>query len=352
MMPSHTHRPIRLLALAATLCIACAAPLALAGHVILISCDGMRPDAITALGSDKAPNLHRLIAEGASTFNARTDADMTVTLPNHTAMVTGRGVKGDTGHNWTSNSTPRIGKMLHRNKKAYLRSMFGVAHDHGLRTALFASKGKFILYDHSYDERNGAEDSVGEDDGKDKIDVYEFEEKTEILVDEFIAANAEKPFQLAMLHLRDTDTTGHSKGWDLTEGSAYMGALMKIDGLIGEILEAIDANPAQKGKTHLIVTADHGGRLSSKTHIKADEPLNYTIPFLVWGPGVAAGAELYKINPTSRKDPGKIAPRYGDDALPPVRNGDAGNLAMKLLGLPPIEGSTINAKQDLKVSKQ
>ena len=97
----------------------------------------MRPDAIIALGPEKAPNLHRLITGGASTMNARTDADMTVTLPNHTAMVTGRGVKGDAGHGWTSNATPRIGQMLHRNRKAYLRSMFGVAHDRGLRTALF-----------------------------------------------------------------------------------------------------------------------------------------------------------------------------------------------------------------------
>jgi hypothetical protein len=345
--------PMPILSLAFALITLCAtAPLALAGHVILISCDGMRPDAIKALGAEKAPNLHRLIAEGASTFNARTDADMTVTLPNHTAMVTGRGVKGDAGHNWTSNATPRIGKMLHRNKKAYLRSMFGVAHDHGMRTGLFASKAKFILYDHSYDERNGSDDSVGEDDGKDKIDVYEFEEKTEILVSEFIAANTEKPFQLAMLHLRDPDTSGHSKGWDLTEGSVYMGALMKIDGLIGDILEAIEADASLKGKTHLIVTADHGGRLSSKTHIKSDEPLNYTIPFLVWGPGISTGAELYKINPTTRKNPGEAAPRYEDESLPPIRNGDAGNLAMKLLGLPAIEGSTINAKQNLEVSAQ
>lgn len=351
-MPPHLQFPTPLISLACTLFAICMALPAHASHVIIISCDGMRPDAIAALGPEKAPNLHRLITEGASTSNARTDADMTVTLPNHATMITGRGVKGDTGHNWTGNDIPRIGQMLHRNKKAYLHSMFCVAHDHGLRTALFASKDKFILYDHSYNERNGADDAEGEDDGKDKIDVYKFDVETRTLVNEFIATNAEKPFQLAMLHLRDPDTVGHAEGWDLTEGSAYLKALIKVDGLIGDILEAVEADEALNGKTHLIVTADHGGRLSSKTHVKADEPLNYTIPFLVWGPAVSAGTDLYKINPTTRQNPGKAAPRYDDDSLPPIRNGDAGNLALKLLDLPAIENSTINAKQDLQISNQ
>ncbi len=342
--------PTPLIPLASALLAFCVAPLANAAHVIVISADGMRPDAIAALGPDKAPNLYRLITEGTSTFNARTDTHTTVTLPNHTSMITGRHVEGDNGHNWTSNGIPRIGQMLHRHKKAYLRSMFGVAHDHGLRTALFASKGKFILYDRSYSERNGVDDVVGEDNGKNKIDVYKFDKRTETLVSEFIKVNAEQHFHLAMLHLRDTDSIGHLKGWDLTEGSAYLDALMKVDSLIGEVIKAITDDDTFKGKTYLIVTADHGGRLSTKTHRKFDDPRNYTVPLLVWGPGVSADTDLYEINPSSRKNPGKTAPGHEDESLPPIRNGDVGNLALKLLDLPAIENSTINAKQDLEVS--
>ena len=103
-----------------------------AEYVIMISCEGRRPDAVEVLGPKWAPNFYRLINEGAHTHNARTDFDYTITLPNHTCMLTGRGVVGEKGHAWTENNTPKIGQMLHRNKKAYVASAFDVAHDNGL----------------------------------------------------------------------------------------------------------------------------------------------------------------------------------------------------------------------------
>ena len=321
-------------------------------YVILISCDGLRPDAVEKLGAEAMPNLFRLIEEGASTQNARTDNTYTVTLPNHTSMVTGRPVDGAAGHNWTGNGTPGLGQMLHRNKKSYLRSMFGVAHDHGMRTCLFSSKTKFILYDRSYDERTGKPDMVGEDNGKDKIDTFVFDEDIEVLMGRYLEAMGEKPFQLSMLHQRDTDTAGHASGWDLSDGSPYMKAAMRIDGEVGRLLQLIDSDGRFQGKTSIILTADHGGRMETKTHLAADDWRNFTIPFIVWGPGVQAGAELYEINSQRRQDPGNDNPAYDAAGAAPIRNGDAGNLALMLLGLPPIEGSSINASQDLKVAPE
>ena len=321
-----------------------------ATHAILISCDGLRPDAVEILGEEKLPNLFRLMKEGASTKNARTDKTHTVTLPNHTSMVTGRPVEGEAGHKWTSNGTPKLGQMLHRNKGSYLRSMFGVAHDHGLRTALFSSKTKFLLYDRSYDAKNGKEDEIGEDDGRDKLDEFVFEEDIEILMGRFLDAMKKDPFHLSMLHLRDTDTAGHKSGWDLTEGSPYMKAAMHIDGVIGKLMTQIDSDERLRGKAAIVLTADHGGRMETKTHTKATEPFNYTIPFMVWGPGVAAGAELYEINTPNRKDPGSENPAMDAPGPAAIRNGDAGNLLLKMLSLPAIEGSTINAEQDLKAA--
>ncbi|NBU42158.1 MAG: hypothetical protein EBS51_15445, partial [Planctomycetia bacterium] len=57
---------------------------------------------------------------------------------------------------------------------------------------------------------------------------------------------------------------------------------------------------------------------------------------------------LYELNSTVRRKPA-ASERFAANAPPPIRNGDAGNLALSLLGLPAIPGSTINASQDLVV---
>ena len=319
-----------------------------ADKVVFISADGMRPDTVDLLGEAGAPNFHRLRREGAWTSNARTDVVYTITLPNHTCMISGLGVVGKQGHGWISNTDPKLGENLHRNRKSYLPSIFGVVHDNGLSTALFASKSKFSLYDLSHDEKLGAADETGEDNGKDKIDRYVVNEDTAILVDDLIATFKDGAADFTMLHLRDCDTAGHKDGWDLKPGSPYLRAAAKVDGLVGKLLDAIEAAPAMKDKTWFILTADHGGLIGSKGHGEAKESDNYTIPFFVKGPGVAAGADLYALNKGIRQDPGKVNPTY-EASIQPIRNGDAGNLALSLLNLPAIPGSTINARQDLKV---
>lgn len=74
-------------------------------HVILISVDGLRPELLKAPLIEKHPSMARLL-RGPHTFEARTDPDSTVTLPNHVGMVTGRLFAGPLGHNWLGNSDP------------------------------------------------------------------------------------------------------------------------------------------------------------------------------------------------------------------------------------------------------
>jgi predicted AlkP superfamily pyrophosphatase or phosphodiesterase len=211
-------------------------------YVIHISVDGLRADAVTALGIDNAPNYYRLRTEGAFTDNARTDVGETVTLPNHTTQLTGRGVHGDSGHNYTANVIPSPKTTLHRNKGSYIKSVFDVVHDNGLSTCLYASKEKFVLYEQSYNESNSARDTIGEDNGCNKIDRYLFNEDMAVLVASYLKAMTSTPYNYCMLHLRHPDIAGHGYHWDITPGSAYLESIMRIDDLLGNILAPIDGD--------------------------------------------------------------------------------------------------------------
>jgi hypothetical protein len=118
---------------------ATAAPNGEATRVLAISVDGLNVEALERLGHGGAPNFHRLIEEGASTLNARTEREQTITLPNHTGMLTGRRIddrKG--GHGVTFNSD--TGSTVHRAAHHYVASMFDVVHDRGGSTAVFSAK--------------------------------------------------------------------------------------------------------------------------------------------------------------------------------------------------------------------
>jgi predicted AlkP superfamily pyrophosphatase or phosphodiesterase len=320
-----------------------------AQFVIQISVDGLNPTHLaTLLDAGELPTFARLQSEGAWTHNARTDFDYTNTLPNHTCMVTGRPVKDRAaepaaiaGHMWNFNSDPGE-RNLHTVRHDYVKSTFDVAHDNGLRTALFASKSKFLLYDLSYNERTGAPDTDGDDNGRDKIDVYYKVSVTPLMTSRFIDEMKKDPIHYSFVHYRDTDTSGHAKGWGSPE---YNAALKLVDRQLGEILELVTTDERFKDKTTIILSADHGG--TGRGHGISTNPLNYTIPFYVWGAGAEEGKNLYALNSGTRGDPRSTRPDYTGAPLQPIRNGDGGNLALQLLGLGPIPGSVINAAQDL-----
>lgn len=321
---------------------ACAA--AQADYVIAISVDGLGASYLAGLlYGNQLPNFQRLQAEGAWTLNARNDVDVTVTLPNHTTILTGRGVAGAAGHNWTSNSAPAANVTLAANKGSYVASAYDVAHDNGLSTALFTGKDKFILYPQSYGPATGAADATGPDNGRAKIDTYVYEPDTAALVAGFTAAMTAAPARFSLLHLADPDSVGHDSGWGTR---AYNASLKAVDGYLGSVFSLIDSSPTLRGRTAVILTADHGG--AGTDHSAAGEPLDYTIPFFAWGPGITADAGLYALNPAARLDPGTGRPAY-TAAGQPVRNGDTANLALALLNLGPVPGSTINAAQNLRV---
>ncbi len=149
-----------------------------------------------------------------------------------------------------------------------------------------------------------------------------------------LSSNA--PFNYTFLQFREMDYIGHGRGWGSPE---WFSTLADLDAFIGEILSAIEtnSNPAVRYGTAVILTADHGG--DGSTHTNSLRPSNYTIPLMVWGPGFPGGTDLYT-RFANRADPGTNRLDY-NAVWQPLRNGDTGNLALSMLGLPPIPGSTL-----------
>lgn len=309
--------------------------------VVVVSVDGLRPDQVLLLGATELPNFFRFIDEGSSTDNARTMFDSTRTLPNHTSMLTALPVLGPDGHQVTFNEDD--GLTVHDAAGTYVASMFDVAHDHGLTTLLYAGKAKFDFLDRSWDAVNGAVDVTGADDGRDKIDHYQTDDGASITTS-FTTLAAATPVDLGVLHYADPDTAGHDFGWESAE---YLDSLRDVDAYLGQLLAFVEADPGYAGNTAVLLTTDHGG--TGVAHGDETLAVNYTIPLYAWGSGVAAGGELYAMNPATRLDPGIGRPDH--DAVPqPIRNADVGNLALDMLGLDPIPGSIINVAQDLDVA--
>ena len=315
-------------------------------HVLHISVDGLRPDVITSLGAQNLPNFFRFRTEGAWTDNARTDVLNTSTIPGHTSHITGRPVLGDNGHGFWWNSDPGP-FTLH--SKGYVCSVFDVVHDYGYTTALYAGKSKFVLFENSYNANAGAPDLVGEDNGRDKIDTYVNNGDMQALANAFVDDYAINQYEYTFFHFRFPDGQGHSTGWELGSTSEYAEKVMEIDGLIGSFFQLIETTPGLASRTAIILTADHGGEENKKNHGNIFDPDNYTIPFYVWGPGIAKGADLYALNSSLRRDPGTAQPT-DDNALLPIRYGEVANLALSLLQLPSVPGSVYNSDQSLRVS--
>ena len=186
-------------------------------QVVLISVDGLNPDAITRLGPTGAPTFYRLMAEGTSTLNARTVVEATQTLPNHTSMVTGRSVSAG----------------------EYAASIFDVVHDAGGTTALYSGKLKFDFLDRSWNAVNGAVDVTGADDGRDKIDTYLRAADT-VTTDALEASlTGGDPTDFSMIHYPGPDQVGHAQGY---MSPAYIDEVAATDTLIGDLVDTIAAD--------------------------------------------------------------------------------------------------------------
>ncbi len=297
-------------------------------QVLVVSLDGFNPTVLRRLGHRGLPHLWRLFDEGAGTLDARTQVELTITLPNHTSMVTGRRIdRRRGGHGVTWNDDRLRPRTVQRAAGHPVASVFTRVHAEGGSTALYAAKTKFALWSRSWP---GAIDRVG---------IHE-EDDAAVVAD----ARADLVAQdraLTFVHLGDADRTGHASGW---LSPAYLDAVRGLDRLVGLMLADADQRPELDDLT-IVLTADHGGVPGSTSHSATHRPADYTVPFVVWGPGIAH-ADLYAINPGYR-DPGTTRPSLR--GRQPVRNGDVANLALRLLGDDPVPGSLFGRTRPLRV---
>jgi hypothetical protein len=294
-------------------------------RVLAISVDALNPTALKRLGRKELPHLWRLVDEGAATLNARAQYELTLTLPNHTSMVTGRRVAKRAGGHGVTWNVERPHATVHRAAGERVRSVFSQVHAAGGSSALFSTKTKFRTFTRSWPAAiDRTVIRVGDDDS---------------LVRAARADLVGHDRALTFVHLGVADAAGHAHGF---MSPAYLRAVERADALVGTLLTAIDTEPALDDVV-VVLTADHGG--VGRDHSQVTQPGDYRIPFVVWGPGIEHG-DLYDMNPTY-VNPGRSRPR--PVGRQPVRNSDLANLVATLLGLGPVPGSQFDVRQRLRV---
>jgi predicted AlkP superfamily pyrophosphatase or phosphodiesterase len=228
-------------------------------HVLLVSIDGLRPDAIDRFA---APTLQRLVREGSYTLKATTTMP-SKTLPSHTSMLTGQPPERH-GVLWNNVVTAEADLVA-------FPTVFGVARSHGYRTAAFFSKAKFqpLQQPGSLDYSQAPGGWFGRWSS----------DRTLRDVEQHLAGS--RP-NLMFVHFGDVDRAGHSAGW---MSPAYGDAVRTVDSALGRLLRAAEQTFGA-GNYTLLVTADHGGH---EYDHGSDHPLDVTIPWIAWGRGVQAG---------------------------------------------------------------
>ena len=296
-----------------------------APRVLAISVDALSPAAIRKVGRAGAPNLFRLIRQGAGTLNARSTYEQTNTLPNHVSMVTGRRVNARRGGHGVDFNDDRPGTVQSA-AGGPVSSVFNQVAEAGGSSAVFSTKTKFSILKRSWPR------------AVDRLVVKE--ERDRSLMKAARADLIKKGRDFTFVHFGKIDQVGHHRGF---QSRPDLRAVRQVDTLIGKLLKAID-NHADLADTVVILTADHGGL--GKGHSDSKRLANYRIPFLVWGPGIER-ANLYKLN-ASYRNPGRRRVSYAGKQ--PVRNGDLANLTADLLGLAPVPGSQFDVRQRLRVN--
>jgi predicted AlkP superfamily pyrophosphatase or phosphodiesterase len=231
-----------------------------AAHVVVIGCDGMGSLSFT---QTNAPVMHRLMREGAWTLRAR-GVLPTVSSPNWASMIMGAGPEqhGVTSNDWETNKFEIAPTAV--GSGGFFPTIFGQ-----LRAQRPASR---IVCVHDWD-------GFGRLVEPNTADVLENVKGSPATARRAAQLIKERKPNFLFIHFDDVDHAGHEFGWKTPE---YFQAVEMIDGLIGQVLVALD-EAGIRGQTVVLVTADHGGVGKKHGGTTMDE---LEIPWIMAGPGV------------------------------------------------------------------
>lgn len=232
-----------------------ATPVPTVERVLIISLDGLRPD---ALDPGRTPNILALATRGAYSWRAQTVLP-SATLPAHGSMLSGFDV-ADHGLTW-NDYIPAYGHIL-------TPTIFSAAHAAGLRTVMLAAKPKLVQCA-----------------APGTLDVVETASVGDFAIAERAMPHLAAGFGVFFLHFAGPDAAGHQSGW---MSSSYLQTVGNTDIAVGRVLEAL-AEAGMAETTLVILTADHGGHDRVHGSSRAEDT---TIPWIVAGPGVRRGHGL------------------------------------------------------------
>jgi len=230
-------------------------------RVLILSFDGLRPDAIA-----QAPmtNLLALMQTSAYSINAQTIFP-SGTLMAHASMLTGL-CPAKHGVDWND--------YLPDRGYANGPSLFDGAHAAGLQTVMVVGKKKLVQ----------VTDPAG-------VDSFTLGGVSDVTITQTLLDNFPDDFGLLFIHFPTPDDMGDEYGWMSWQ---YLDVLRQGDAALASILQTLDEKNL-RDETLVFVTADHGGHEFS--HYTA-QPVDMTIPWIVSGPGVVPGELTVPVNTT------------------------------------------------------
>jgi len=221
-------------------------------RVIILSMDGLRPEAIELA---PMPNLLELMKTSAYSLTAQTTRP-SATLPSHASMLTGM-CPSKHGVDWND--------YIPQNGVAQGTDLFDLAHAAGLQTVMYVGKEKL----------QQVTDAAS-------VDTFVYINDRDKVIMQDLLADFPQDFGVLFIHFATTDDMGEVYGWLSPE---QLSVVYRADEALGELLSALDTY-GLRDETLLIVTADHGGH--GTTH-GSSMPEDMTIPWIASGPGIQAG---------------------------------------------------------------